>query len=91
MTRSLRTPLNLLAVGLTLFASHTFAHEHGNSAAEKTHRNADIAAHRTIAAAHEAAAKCLESGKSEESCQAELRKACKGLALGKFCGMKHSD
>ena len=49
----------------------------------------EIAQHRTIAAAHEAAAKCLESGKNEEICQAELAKACKGLAIGKFCGMKH--
>jgi hypothetical protein len=49
----------------------------------------EIAQHRTIAAAHEAAAKCLENGKDEEICNAELAKACKGLAIGKFCGMKH--
>lgn len=50
---------------------------------------ADIARHRAIAAAHEAAAKCLESGKKEEVCTKELQAACKGLAIGKFCGMKH--
>lgn len=50
----------------------------------------EIAQHRTIAAAHEAAAKCKESGKDEEICHAELAKACKGLAIGKLCGMKHS-
>lgn len=50
----------------------------------------DIARHRAIAAAHEAAAKCLESGKSEEVCQKDLQAACKGLAIGKFCGMKHA-
>ena len=49
----------------------------------------DIARHRAMAAAHEAAAKCLESGKKEEVCEAELLKACKGLAIGKYCGMKH--
>jgi hypothetical protein len=42
-----------------------------------------------MAAAHEAAAKCLEAGKKDEVCEQELRAACKGLAIGKFCGMKH--
>jgi hypothetical protein len=50
----------------------------------------DIARHRTIAAAHEGAAKCLESGKKEEVCSKELQTACKGLAIGKQCGMKHA-
>ncbi|MFP8780575.1 hypothetical protein [Hydrogenophaga sp. RWCD_12] len=49
----------------------------------------DIARHRAMAAAHEGAAKCLESGKKEEVCEAELLKSCKGLAIGKYCGMKH--
>jgi len=49
----------------------------------------DIAKHRAIAAAHENAAKCLESGKKEDFCNKELQAACKGLAIGKFCGMKH--
>lgn len=52
-------------------------------------RKEDIAKHRAIAAAHESAAKCLESGKKEEVCNQELLAACKGLAIGKFCGMKH--
>ena len=50
----------------------------------------DIARHRAMAAAHEAAAKCLESGKKHDQCQKELQTACKGLALGKSCGMKHA-
>ena len=50
----------------------------------------DIAKHRAIAAAHEAAAKCREAGKGEDVCNAELAKACKGIAIGKFCGMKHA-
>lgn len=49
----------------------------------------DIARHRAMAAAHEAAAKCRESGKKEEVCNQALQAACKGLAIGKFCGMKH--
>ena len=49
----------------------------------------DIVKHRAIAAAHEAAAKCLESGKKEDVCNKELAAACKGIAIGKFCGMKH--
>jgi uncharacterized protein YgiB involved in biofilm formation len=49
----------------------------------------DIARHRAIAAAHESAAKCMESGKKEDVCNKDLQTACKGLAIGKFCGMKH--
>ena len=49
----------------------------------------DIQRHRAMAVAHEAAAKCLESGKKPEACQKELQAACKGLAIGKYCGMKH--
>ncbi len=49
----------------------------------------DIARHRAMAAAHEAAAKCLESGKKDAVCEKELQAACKGLAIGKYCGMKH--
>ena len=49
----------------------------------------DIAKHRAMAAAHEAAAKCRESGKDDAVCNKELQVACQGLAIGKFCGMKH--
>ena len=49
----------------------------------------DVAKHRAMAAAHEAAAKCREAGKGEDACNKELQAACKGLAIGKFCGMKH--
>ena len=49
----------------------------------------DIAAHRTIAAAHEKAAKCLESGKTEKECHAPLAAECKSIAIGKYCGMRH--
>jgi hypothetical protein len=49
----------------------------------------DAQRHRAMATAHEAAAKCLESGKKHDQCQKELQAACKGLAIGKYCGMKH--
>ena len=49
----------------------------------------DMQRHRAMAAAHEAAAKCLESGKKDDVCEKELQAACKGLAIGKYCGMKH--
>jgi hypothetical protein len=55
------------------------------------HEKEDIKRHRQIAAAHDAAARCLESGKEEDACNAELAKACKGIAYGKYCGMKHPD
>lgn len=48
-----------------------------------------IEQHKAIAAAHQAAAQCLASGKDEEACHAELANACKGIAIGKLCGMKH--
>ena len=50
----------------------------------------DIQRHRAMATAHEAAAKCLESGKKNELCQKELQAAYKGLAIGKYCGMKRA-
>lgn len=61
------------------------------SVAQETeqHTKEDIARHRAMAQAHEAAAKCLASGKKQEVCLKELQAACKGLAIGKFCGMKH--
>jgi hypothetical protein len=45
--------------------------------------------HKAIAAAHQAAAQCLASGKDEEACHGESATTCKGLAIGRFCAMKH--
>ncbi|MDB5850401.1 MAG: hypothetical protein JWP29_4153 [Rhodoferax sp.] len=67
----------------TLMAASAFAAESDKETKE------DIVRHRAMAAAHENAAKCRESGKGEEICLKELQAACKGLAIGKFCGMKH--
>lgn len=59
------------------------------SSADK-HRQEDIAKHRKIAQAHEDAARCLESGEKETVCHDRMRTACQGLAIGKYCGMRHS-
>lgn len=48
-----------------------------------------ITRHRAIAQAHLAAAQCLEAGTSQEVCYKALLDACQGLAIGRFCGMKH--
>jgi hypothetical protein len=70
---------------LLLSAALAHAQAHGDKETK-----ADIERHRAMAAAHEAAAKCLEAGKGHEPCQKELQVACKGLAIGKHCGMKHA-
>ena len=49
----------------------------------------DAKRHRIMAVAHEAAAKCLEAGKGEKACLEQLRKDCKSVGIGKYCGMKH--
>ncbi len=67
----------------SLFAASAIAAE----SAQDT--QADVARHRAIAAAHQAAAQCREAGKGEEACTKALQAACKGIAIGKYCGMKH--
>lgn len=62
----------------TAFAQHS---------AEETKE--DIARHRAMATAHGKAAQCLEAGKEAKVCLAELQATCKGLAIGKYCGMRH--
>jgi mannose/fructose-specific phosphotransferase system component IIA len=74
----------LVVAGLAL---PLLAFAQGNKTDQKAKE--DIAVHRAIAAAHEKAAKCLESGKSEKDCHAPLATECKGIAIGKYCGMKH--
>ena len=58
--------------------------------ADDAHRKDDIAKHRQMARAHEEAARCLESGEKESVCQDRLREACKGIAVGRYCGMRHA-
>ncbi|HYM47363.1 MAG TPA: hypothetical protein VES91_02705 [Burkholderiaceae bacterium] len=54
------------------------------------HRNEDVARHRQMAKAHEEAARCLEAGTAEKQCHEQLRNACKGIAVGQYCGMRHA-
>ncbi len=77
----------LAVVSFMLFSLSTVtfaADEHGDK-----ERKVDIERHRAMAKAHTEAAMCLESGKKEEECDKALQAACKGLAIGKDCGMKH--
>lgn len=76
--------LMLAALSLSATFSVAFA-QHSDKETQE-----DIQRHRAMAAAHEGAAKCLESGKKEDLCATELQAACKGLAIGKYCGMKHA-
>lgn len=75
----------IAAILFSLLSAGTALAQHS---AEETRQ--DIQRHRGMAAAHEAAAKCLEAGKGEKVCYAELAAACKGLAIGKYCGMRHA-
>ena len=77
-----------LACLAALALSATFSVAHAQHSSKETKE--DVQRHRAMAAAHEAAAKCLESDKKEEVCEKELQAACKGLAVGKYCGMKHA-
>lgn len=70
-------------LGASLFAINSIA-QHSSKETQ-----VDIQRHRAMAAAHEAVAKCLESGRPQDACMKELQAACKGLAIGKYCGMKH--
>ena len=73
-----------LAAACVLSLSATAATDHGDK-----ERKEDVVRHRAMAAAHESAAKCLESNKVQSVCEKALQAACKGLAIGKNCGMKH--
>jgi hypothetical protein len=53
------------------------------------HARGAAADHRAMADAHLNAAKCLEAGKTEKECHEQLAKDCKGLGIGKYCGLKH--
>ena len=77
--------MKILALAALLACTTAFA----QSAKPDARAKEDIAAHRTIAAAHEKAAKCLESGKPEKECHAHFATECKAIALGKTCGMRH--
>ena len=77
----------LLSATAALMLCATFSVAHAQESDKE--KKEDIQRHRAMAAAHDAAVKCLESGKKEDVCGKELQAACKGLAVGKYCGMKH--
>ncbi len=76
----------ILTISLLLAATSAVAQTGKHSAADV---KKDIDRHLVISAAHDAAAKCLQSGKAHEACHKELAASCKGIAIGKYCGMKH--
>ena len=76
----------LLLTGAAYAQDKTKKGEKVHSAAEV---QKDIGDHLAMAEAHTTAAKCLQSGKGEKECHAQLVKDCKGLGIGKLCGMKH--
>ena len=82
-----------MAVAFTLAAlaasGTSIAAEKKGAKDDAAHIQKDVADHRAMADAHLNAAKCLESGKPEKECHEQLAKDCKGLAIGKYCGMKH--
>jgi len=53
------------------------------------HVRQDIQRHRAMAVAHDNAARCLESGRNKDECHERLRAECRGLAVGRYCGMRH--
>ena len=79
----MKTALSIV-VAMALSGAALAQSKHGSKEEEQ-----DAKRHRALAVVHEAAAKCLESGKGEKACLEQLRKDCKGLGIGKYCGMKH--
>jgi hypothetical protein len=77
----MKKTLALIALALATLSTH--------AKDDPAHLKATIEQHKAIAAAHQQAAQCLETGKDEKTCHAELAKACKSIAIGKLCGMRH--
>ena len=49
-----------------------------------------VASFAVTSSANLAASQCMEAGKPYEDCIWDLQTACKGLGIGKFCGMVHA-
>jgi hypothetical protein len=90
---STMTTIRMTAVSLTFATTLSVAQAPrpatAPAATPSEHVRQDITRHRAMAAAHEAAARCLEAGRSEDDCLKQLQTACKGLGIGKYCGMRH--
>jgi len=89
-------PIAALLVLLATLAGSATAQQPAEKPAEQSapaaldeHTREDIARHRAMAQAHAAAAQCLQDGTAHAQCQKQLQADCKGLALGKHCGMRH--
>ena len=67
-------------------APHGHIHGHQHTPAQIQQ---DIQRHKAMAAAHQAAAECLQAGRGERVCHQALHAACTGIALGNYCGMRH--
>lgn len=80
----IRTLMKLTLLAATGMATAALAQHSQKEIAQ------DIERHKAMAAAHTAAAQCLASDRKPDACLAELQAACKGLALGKYCGMRHA-
>jgi len=93
MKQRLTTAVMTLALALsTVFPQTALAQAKADrkvDAKAEKQRAEEIVGHRAMAAAHENAARCLESGKTEKECHVQLEKECRGLGIGKHCGMKH--
>lgn len=85
-----RLAVFVLAAAATLSALTAAPLAHAQAQHTEKQVKEDVQRHRAMAAAHEGAAKCLEGRKKEDVCMKELLAACKGLAIGKYCGMKHA-
>lgn len=82
MKRNLST---LAAIACLTFLGVTPARTLGST---ESHRAEDLAGHQKIAAAHAAAARCLQSNADGETCHKQLQAACAGLAVGTHCGLR---
>ena len=52
--------------------------------------NDPVRTYRLLSQAHAVAAQCMVAGKPYEDCLWDLQTACKGLGVGKYCGMVHA-
>lgn len=100
MRHLLATAITALLIATPTWAhdtghAHDHAHDHSPAAAAHApaldaHTQEDIARHQGMAKAHQQAAQCLAQGRKHDDCTQELRTNCKGLALGKSCGLRHA-
>lgn len=78
-----RYALAAFALGAALATASALGQNHSKKELEE-----DIMDHRTMAEAHRKAADCLQAGKPEKECRAQLAKDCRGIGIGRSCGMK---